>query len=756
MDMIALSEDKFNPVQWINENFQKYVEENKVLSKEDQKKSLIDHERAIDFINNYVSKLQLYVQQVNYALEESSHRLVSTMPRIVEEARSLKAGVQRLQQRMLLMHQEVAAVQKETGECMTTLDHLNSMQIKVQNAKESLQESDGWGNLIASLEDGFERNDVKGICDKIVALQKSLLAQEQLPGHSDRQSQVEDFKNRLEALASPKVVQCFAEGNVKQAQHYVTIFDAIHRKSQLVQYYRAVQKTALQQQWKQTLELQATESITQQQQFLALFYDHLMENFQAQVKWCFQVFEDQEAQKQPFLVLVELLPALQPTRYNHILQLLRSCNERLELLQRYAQDNHTFVMQLNAYLNQACIQLKKELRQNLGQAIYEYFYKFIEQYPRLEETLLSRQIDRTLITQAQTHISDAVRHLKDAINKTFDWLTEALVRCSNISGDLALCKLINLFAGIFKRILDQFAKIQRQLTLHAGANSECSWSLLQYTLGLLECLADFQQRLQNFEKVLHERLNVLEQNLRHSQQTSINFYQTFESVEQQRLLASINEFQQKRLEPSQDNQIIYLGIFNNIYDSFKLYFKEIHDVTLNILLHPLETHLCCIQPPTDLNQSHVEDMPAFSFAPQESITQIGQYLLTLPQHLEPLLLAPSPILKQALEMCNINYSQPIPSADILLSLVVTQCSVLYQTQILQIKNLNTAMARQLTVDIEYFRSVVEELGLTLSITLNQIHTLLKAEPENYLALSAGCEPRLVTAIRQMRNIISKQ
>uniref|UniRef100_A0A1A9ZTE6 Conserved oligomeric Golgi complex subunit 7 n=1 Tax=Glossina pallidipes TaxID=7398 RepID=A0A1A9ZTE6_GLOPL len=754
MDMVALSEDKFNPVQWINENFLKYVEENKFLSKEEHKKSLNDHERAIDFINNYVSKLQLYVQQVNYALEESSHRLVSTMPRIVKEVRSLQAGVERLQQRMLLMRQEVAAVQKETGECMTTLDHLNSMQIKVQNAKESLQESDGWGNLIANLEDGFERNDVKGICDKIVSLQKSLLAQEQLPGHSDRQSQVEDFKNRLEALASPKVVQCFAEGNVKQAQYYVTIFDTIHRKSQLLQYYRAVQKTALQQQWKQTLELQATESITQQQQFLTLFYDHLMENIQGQVKWCFQVFEDQEAQEQPFLLLVELLPALQPTRYNHILQLLRTCNERLELLQRYAQDNHVFVMQLNAYLKQACIQLNKELRHNLGQAIYEYFYKFIEQYPRLEETQLSRQIDRTLITQ--THISDAVRHLKDGTNKTFDWLTEALARCSNITGDLALCKLINLFASIFKRILDQFAKIQRQLTLHAGVNSEGSWSLLQYTLDLLECLADFQQRLQNFEKVLHERLNVLEQNLRHSQHTSINFYQTFESMEQQRLLASIKEFQQKRLEPSQDNQVIFLGIFNNIYDSFKLYYKEIHDVALNILLQPLESHLSCIQPPTDLNQSRIEDMPAFSFAPQESITQIGQYLLTLPQHLEPLLLAPSPVLKQALEMCNINYSQPTPSADILLSLVVTQCCVLYQTQILQIKNLNTAMARQLAVDIEYLRSVVEELGLTLSITLNQIHTLLKAEPENYLALSAGCEPRLVMAIRQIRNIISKQ
>jgi len=81
----------------------------------------------------------------------------------------------------------------------------------------------------------------QGVCDKLIALQKSLHAQEQLPGHAERQTQVEDFKNRLEALASPSVVQCFAEGNTEQAKHYVQIFTSIQRLPQLQQYYRAVQ-----------------------------------------------------------------------------------------------------------------------------------------------------------------------------------------------------------------------------------------------------------------------------------------------------------------------------------------------------------------------------------------------------------------------------------------------------------------------------------------------------------------------------------
>uniref|UniRef100_T1PIT1 Conserved oligomeric Golgi complex subunit 7 n=1 Tax=Musca domestica TaxID=7370 RepID=T1PIT1_MUSDO len=756
MDISALSEDKFDAVDWINQNFKKYSEENKsAAANTNNRNSDADDKVAIEFINSYVSKLQLYVQQVNYAVEESSQQLVANLPKIVKDVKSLHADVRSLQGRMLEMRQEVAAVQEETGECMATLEKLNSKQIKLQTAKESLQESDGWGNLLSQLEDSFEKNDLKSVCDKISALQKSLAAQEQLPGHEERKSQVEDFKNRLEALASPSLVQCFAEGNVEQSQRYVNIFAAIQRKPQLLQYYSTVQKTALQQQWKQTLEIQATETAGQQQHFLNLFYDQLLENCQKQVKWCSQVFGgDEDAMQQPLRMLAELLPALQPSRDNHILQLLKTCNERLDLLQQFAQANHSFVLQLNAYLEQSSIQLSDDLKQQLAHAIYEYFHKFIQQYPRLEETHLSTQVDRVLVSQS--HASDAVRHLKDSTSKLFDWLHEALQRCSNITNDLALCKLINLLGGIFKRLLEQFSKTQRQLTLNIGSNanqtnSDSNWSMLQYTLALLECLADYHQKLQKFEKTLQERLTQLKLKLEENQRKNLNIYQTFDSGERHRLLKSIEDLQQKRLE---DNATT--GIFANIYESLKTFFSETHDITLNILLQPLESHLAEIQPPAQLQQGHMQDMPAFSFAPQESITQIGQYLLTLPQHLEPLLLSPSTLLKLALEMCHIKYAQAIPSADILLSLVVAQCCVLYQSQILQIKSLSNASSKQLAVDIEYLSSVVEELGLSLTTSLTQILTLLKASPENYLSLSAGCEPRLVTAIRQMRNIISTQ
>lgn len=135
--------------------------------------------------------------------------------------------------------------------------------------------------------------------------------------------------------------------------------------------------------------------------------------------------------------------------------------------------------------------------------------------------------------------------------------------------------------------------------------------------------------------------------------------------------------------------------------------------------------------------------------------------MTLPQHLEPLLLSPSQQLKSVLELCDERYARIATmheaSADILLSLVAEECCALYVERIGKICEINANGAKQLICDIEYLGEVFKELGHSLSTNLQQIIILLRAPPEKYGAIGqgAGCDPRLVTAIRQMRKIVSK-
>lgn len=54
---------------------------------------------------------------------------------------------------------------------------------------------------------------------------------------------------------------------------------------------------------------------------------------------------------------------------------------------------------------------------------------------------------------------------------------------------------------------------------------------------------------------------------------------------------------------------------------------------------------------------------------------------------------------------------------------------------------------------DYLGSVLEELCLSLSRTLQQTSVLLRATQENYASVSAGCEPKLVMTIRQKRGLV---
>jgi conserved oligomeric Golgi complex subunit 7 len=92
------------------------------------------------------------------------------------------------------------------------------------------------------------------------------------------------------------------------------------------------------------------------------------------------------------------------------------------------------------------------------------------------------------------------------------------------------------------------------------------------------------------------------------------------------------------------------------------------------------------------------DLPDFSLTPHEYITEIGQFLLTLPQNLEPLLLNPAKPLKLALEISDATNKENIPAVDVLLSLVALLTCALYEDKLRKIMVLGNRSAKQLATD----------------------------------------------------------
>lgn len=345
--------------------------------------------------------------------------------------------------------------------------------------------------------------------------------------------------------------------------------------------------------------------------------------------------------------------------------------------------------------------------------------------------------------------------------------------------------------GILKTFLDKYRKAQQQL--HAGRTIEQNWSILQSCIALLQHLGDFRQQLGALEQritdaVFAKQLALAEPAARSADAeehqrplcaNGRNAYAITGKRGRREFAALVEECGRRaNLAPATDSDAEIApsssaaepipsaasttpaaggGLFRAARDQIIAICEYVHDTTLASVFAPIEAQMQTLAAAEALQTAHGGDLPAYSFAPQEFITEVGQYLLMLPQHLEPVLLRPAPALREALELCDERYQQPhVAGADVLLALLVDETCAMYEEQIGRIGGVSAAGAKQLATDVEYLGSVLEELGLGLGTRLQQTVTLLRAAPESYLALSAGCDPKLVTGIRQMRNIASME
>lgn len=402
----------------------------------------------------------------------------------------------------------------------------------------------------------------------------------------------------------------------------------------------------------------------------------------------------------------------------------------MELLQEVSQSNVKFANDIQEKIQSTNAVLSNDESSSLSQAIFNYFNIFIVHYSTLEQINLDTNFDGLQIMQANG--SETVRCIESAVLKVFEWINQLIDRQSVITQNSGIISLIYILNTFFKtKFLDKFKKAQLQLDAASRSNKQ-DWNLLQICISLLQNLGIFKMKLDEIEDKIRSLL------MSKSKQEEIFSYKIFGQRD-------VQEFK-KYITRLSSNDLL---VFESSFQTIESVTKDAHEMLLRNVFAPIEGYFKQLE----INEtSSSPDLPDFSLTPLTYITEIGQFLLTLPQHLEPLLLLPAKPLKIALELSDESYKENVPSADILLSIIADETCSVYQLKIRQIDSISDSEAKQLATDIEYLGSVLEELGLTLSSHLKQSVQLLKAKPQSYLAASSGADPKLVTSIRQMRNI----
>uniref|UniRef100_A0A182IZH4 Conserved oligomeric Golgi complex subunit 7 n=1 Tax=Anopheles atroparvus TaxID=41427 RepID=A0A182IZH4_ANOAO len=739
MDISAFSGDNFDVSSWINQSYDR--SQNTVVNSGSQSAGSLSSNNKEAFVSSLVSKMQLYVQQINVALEQTGGQVLKNIPKVISDAHMLQIESGLLKQRMDQVQREISHLHTETGDCMASLERLDSIKRQLQTSKQCLQEADGWGKLAGELDDLLEKSDIDASSSKLLSLQKSLAAQVGLHGHTERESQVEYFKNRLEALISPSVVAAMRSMNSAACRRYVGIFEGIDRLTQLKQYYRTVLKSFVQEHWHNAVE----GSESGGSDVLKEFYDLLVELLKNHLRWCSQCFGDAT---DCVLAVAEALENLDPTRESVVRSALKRATDKFWTLAQFSRVNVEAGSKVESWVRggpQQDIQCGPETNiDRLASAMYLYFGIFLKEYPTLENSQLEAALQSLTIVGPTP--SDSVHNLESANGKIMRWATEAMARCQEITQNCSLLSLGSVLQNYLTSYLDRYNKVQKQLA--ASQPNQTDWNLLQLSVVLLQCLGSFRQAVQELEQSFIQHVLTKQAQLTAGAKEARFEYRLHtkgDANELQKLATTFQQQSQIAAESAPEH-------FGEFHERMKRTCEDIHDTMLRIAFSPITKHFKQIEPAS--NPGAMDALPDYSFAPQEYITLICQYLLTLPQHLEPLLLSPATVLKAVLEVADTRYASSRPGADVFLALVVEESEALYVEQIENICSLSVSGAKQLATDIEYFGSVLEEMGQSLGSNLQQTVKLLRAPLESYSTAAAGCDPELVAAIRQKRNLIS--
>ncbi|XP_071616963.1 conserved oligomeric Golgi complex subunit 7 isoform X2 [Heliangelus exortis] len=687
-----------------------------------------------------VMKLQLFIQEVNNAVEETSHQALQNMPRVLREVEVLKQEATFLKEQMILVKEDIKKFEEDTAQSMQVLVEIDRVKSRMQLAAESLQEADKWSTLSADIEETLKTQDVTVISAKLTSMQSSLAMLVDTPDYSEKCVHLEALKNRLEAMASPQIVTAFNSQSVDQAKTFVKVFTEIDRMPQLLAYYYKCHKV-----FKNPHEV------------VTVLLIQTLGALVPSIPVCLSTAMERTGQETKLSKLLEL--------YDATIHFAKGLE--VAMLPNMKEQNLVKVMEL-------------------VEAVYGPYKPYQLEYGDLEEEDLLIQI--SAVPLEHWEVIDCVQELNHSVNKLFTLASGAIDNCVKLTDGLGVCGLLRALKALFTKYTSDFTNTLQSIRKKCNLDDVPSdslfqedWTAFQSSVRIIATCGELLRQCGDFEQQLANRiLSTAGKYLSDSYSPcSFSGFQDTSSAEKK---SSVKNPWQEYNYLLKENPSEYASLMETLY-TLKEKGTSNHNLLsssrsalsrLNQLAHHLafdsvflriKQQLLLVPKMESWNSSGIgetltDDLPNFSLTPLEYISNIGQYIMSLPLHLEPFVTQEDSALELALHAGKLPYppeqGDELPEldnmADYWLGSIARATMQTYCEVILQIPELTVHSTKQLATDIDYLINVMDALGLQPSRTLQNIVALLKAKPEDFRQAGRSVPRRMATSIAAIRGL----
>ncbi|CAH0599564.1 unnamed protein product [Chrysodeixis includens] len=664
MDLKTFGEDSFDSKQWINKAW---------ASSGNQEKEI--------FVANTVSRLQLYMKQLTNSLDETTTQIVTSIPRIIQDASSLQLEGALLQQKLLSLEQKVQSVEEQTGHSIESLQKIDTLKSRLENAASALREADKWAVLASSLEDVLETGvptqpeKLTELADQVTAMTASLEVLSDAPDYENKRLHLETLYNRLEAAISPPLIEALTQMDAERTTRYVTIFSGMNRFVSLCRCWRRAAAQRLAGEWPRLAAhtLAATTAM-------------LAADAARQVDWLTNVLKTDTPLAELLRLYTDLLLSLDPSPTKVVSANLKLCStpeEGIQLLITLRADIDDFITCIQGIID-APRPNKETLPQatlrEFGRAAYAPLRELLPKYTELQSQLLLEHLNDPQLQQED--LLEHSRAILTVSERCEAWLDKAYSRAKKIAGEALYpfyMPAVENFVSTLASLISAHARRIETTFLSSAASGQGT--------GVLSSSFPASLMLQTAASHVLDTL-------------------ARQEVEEPKDLDPLHDLPYLLLEGSDRPRAPPAAPSAAALRRSK---DQLRNLARAILRNPIHVQLEKIPQLSVWNNNDAlsTDLPDFALSPQEYITEIGQYLMTLPQHLEMHLSEKQAPLQYLSEVC-------------------THTCEVYAEKILNIRNMDALGTKRCLNDIVYLSSVVEDLGSSITPALRSLEKSLRA------------------------------
>ncbi|KAL9249752.1 Conserved oligomeric Golgi complex subunit 7-like protein [Drosera capensis] len=430
-------------------------------------------------------------------------------------------------------------------------------------------------------------------------------------------------------------------------------------------------------------------------------------------------------------------------------------------------------------------------------SVYSPYETFKQRYGQMERAILSFDIGKLDLRGAVSHgigaqgieLSETVRRMEESIPHVMIFLEAAVERCINLTGGSEADELILVIDDIMLQYISSLQETLKSLRVVCGVDNVADgsgskkeagldkkegshhpckvdlisndeeWSIVQSALQILTVADRLTSRSSVFEASLRAtvaRLSTslslsvfgshLDQNQLHatSDDASGELTSVGRSALDMATLRLVDAPDKARklfnlLEQSKDPRFHALPVASQRVAAFA---ETVNQLVYDVLISKVRQRLSDVSSMpiwSSVEEPSAHPLPSFSAYPQPYVTGVGEYLLTLPQQLEPL--------AEGISGDDTNAEEAQYFATEWMFKVAEGATAIYTEQLRGIQHITDRGAQQLAVDIEYLSNVLSALSMPIPPALSNFQTCLSTPRDQLrdLVRSGGNELDLPSA-----------